>query len=118
MERLYEDTKKMVEHEIEMIVQKEEMTPTDLEMLGELVDIVKDICEIDEDEEMKHEGHSGKIGSMPYYGAIMYDDSQWNNRYRDRGSSYGRDGGDRYGRGSSYGRYEDGRMMPSDRSWN
>lgn len=139
MERLYEDTKMMVEKEIEAIVKKEEMSPADLDNLDKLIDIAKDVCELDE---MKTGGYSGRAnyanyasyGAMPYYGygAIMYDDNQWSgNRFGDnRGSSYGNNSGARYARGNSganngggnsgnsYGRYyEDERMMP-DRGWN
>lgn len=123
MERLYEDVKQMIHKEIEAIVDKEEMTPGDLENLYKFIDIVKDIAKMEECEmEMTH-GASGAMprtsgGAMPYYGAIMYDDTQWGKSGARSGrSSYGSDGGDRYGRGNSYGRYDDMRMMPDGR-WN
>ena len=106
--RLCEDIRQMVEKEI---VNKEEMSPTDLENLGEMVDIIKDLHEIDGSQ--MPSGMSG--GSMPYYGAIYYDSNR-----NGRGSSY-RSNYDGQGRGydtrSSYGRYDDMRMMP-DRGWN
>lgn len=133
MERLYEDVKQMVEKEMETITKKDEMSPTDLESLDKLIDIAKDVCEMDE---MKMGGYSGRAsyanyasyGAMPYYGAIMYDDNQWSGgRSGNRGSSYGNgnSSGARYARGgnggssgNSYGRYyEDDRMMP-ERGWN
>ena len=121
--KLQDNVCRMVEREIEIIVNKEEMSPVELEQLGELVDIIKDIHEIDIDEK----GFSGRMSygfnAMPYWGQIGYDDSQWRGRTGDNRVSFGmgRDSGTRYadGRGgNSYGRYyEDGRMMP-DRNWN
>lgn len=104
----------IVEKEIETIVNKDEMTPTELEQLGELVDIIKDIKEI----ESEDKGYSGRVsyGSMPYWGQINYED-QYRGRIGDNRVSYGRDNRPQYNRGNdggnSYGRYyEDGRMMP------
>ena len=98
---------RLVEKEIDTIVNKTEMTPADLENLGELVDIFKDIHEINSSAPM---GMSG--ASMPYWGSINYDDSQWR---RDRGNSYG-SGPYRYNDGNSYGRGYDMRM-PNRSEW-
>ena len=97
------------------------MKNKEIETTFELVDIIKDIHEIDSEEK----GFSGRMSygfnTMPYWGAIGYDDSQWRGRTNDNRVSFGRDNRTGYadGRGgNSYGRYyEDGRMMP-DRSWN
>lgn len=43
---MIDDTCRMVEKEIDSIVSKEELTPTELEQLDKLVDIYKDIAEV------------------------------------------------------------------------
>lgn len=105
MDRLYEDVRQMVNQEIEAIVAKDEMSPSDLDMLDKLIDISKDVCEMDSMSMDK--GMSG--ARMPYYGYIGYD--EYPNR---RDSSRGRSNMGRYNEGSSYGRYDnvDMRMMP------
>ena len=64
--KLQDNVCRMVEREIEAIVNKEEMSPVELEQLGELVDIIKDIHEIDSEEK----GFSGRMSygfnTMPY----------------------------------------------------
>ena len=109
MDRLYEDVRQMVNQEIEAIVAKEEMSPNDLDMLDKLIDISKDVCEMDSmsmDKGMS--GRSSYGTTMPYWGQISYED------YPNRGSSRGRSNMGRYNDGSSYGRYDnvDMRMMP------
>lgn len=93
--RVYEDAKELVEREIEDIVKKDEMSPTELDILDKLVDISKDICEM---EQMKSGGYSGRssYGVMPYYGMIGYEDA-----------SYGR-GGNRSGANYNQGNYAQG----------
>ena len=99
---------RVVEKEIDTIVGKPEMSSADLECLGELVDILKDIHEINSSVPM---GMSA--GVMPYWGAVNYDDSQWK---RDR-NSYGTNNGPyRYNDGNSYGRGYDMRM-PNRSEW-
>lgn len=110
MERLYEDVKQMVNKEIETITAKPELSASDLECLGELIDIIKDIEMMNTDNSTP-KGYSG--GTMPYYGVIGYDEP-WK---RDSRVSYGRSNMARYndnGNGSSYGRYDE-RMMPPNR---
>lgn len=107
MDKMYEDVKQMVSKEITKITSKPEMSPTDLEQLGEMIDIIKDICMIDTDYDMPS---GASRGVMPYWGSIQYEDRPNTNR-----TSYGRMG--RYNDNSSYGRYDgyDNRMMP--REW-
>lgn len=116
--KLQDNVCRVVEKEIESIVNKDEMSSMELTQLGELIDIIKDIHMMDNEEQ----GYSGRMSygfnTMPYWGQIGYDDSQWKNRANDNRMSYGND--TRYANtrgGNSYGRYEDMRMMP-DRGWN
>lgn len=113
--RVYEDTKELVEKEIDEIVKKGEMSPTELEQLYKLIDIAKDICEIEED---KMGGVSGRVsyGTMPYWGQISYEDSSYGRNGRS-GTNYNQNGSGRnYNNGrSSYGRDYDDRMMPDRR---
>ena len=104
MDKMYEDVRQMVSKEINKIVSKPEMSPTDLEQLGEMIDIMKDICEVDNMDSPQ----GSSYGTMPYWGQISYED-------RPNRSSYGRMG--RYNDNSNYGRgYDyDNRMMP--REW-
>ncbi len=44
--RMIDDTCRMVEKEIDSIVSKDELTPTELDQLDKLVDIYKDIAEV------------------------------------------------------------------------
>ena len=111
---------KVVEKQIDQILAKPDMSPNDLENLGELIDIVKDLSEIKRDEEMPMPGMSGSSYgfSVPYWGNFNMEDPRYT-----KGSSYGRSNmnNNRYvynNNGSSYGRYDDmdGRMMPG-RDW-
>lgn len=128
--RLCEDVKQMVEKEIDTIVNKEEMTPDDLENLGELVDILKDLHEMDDTQSQGMSGRS--YGIMPYYGYIGYDEpygrsgakggrTSNNGTSPNGGSSYGNYAQGRpnrmnYNDGLSYG-YDDMRMMPRGSEW-
>ncbi|MCR5503423.1 MAG: hypothetical protein K6F53_10475 [Lachnospiraceae bacterium] len=90
MNKMYEDVKCLVESEIDIISKKTEMSEQDLMSLDKLIDIVKDLHEV---EAMETNGYSGKV-VMPYYGYIGYDD----------GNSYGR-GGNRNGSNYNQGNY-------------
>lgn len=134
--RLFDDLCKMIEEEIKAIVDKDDISPTDLDQLDKWVDIKKDIIEtknMEESGEMMPQGMSGRsYGIMPYYGYIGYDEpygrsgairgrSNVNGASNNSTSSYGnyaqsRSGRMNYNDGSSYG-YDDMRMMPDGR-WN
>lgn len=107
MDKMYEDVRQIISKEINKIVSKPEMSPTDLEQLGEMIDIMKDICEVDNMDSPQGSSH----GVMPYWnmGQISYED-------RPNRSSYGRMG--RYNDNSSYGRYDGyDRMIPNRVEW-
>lgn len=63
MERLYHDVKELLHKEISKIVEKGSLTPQELENLYKAIDILKDICEINEKEGME-EGYSERGYSM------------------------------------------------------
>jgi len=107
--RMYEDLKNMVENEIEKIVKQNDLNDTTLMQLDKLVDIVKDICEMEPG--MNEEGYSQRM--YPRY----YNDNAMVNH----GNSYRRDSMGRYSRDGydnmNYSRHGDdiadrlGRMM-------
>lgn len=116
MDKMYDDVKSLLENEFDVILKKDELTPTDLDVLDKGIDIIKDICEI---ENMSSSiGMSGgrymggsSYGSMPYNGIVYYNDGQSGNR-GDRSS---------YNPSRSSGRYGyydyDNRMMDNRRDW-
>lgn len=122
MDKRYEDIKTLIECEIDDVLKKDDITPADLDLLDKGVDILKDI---DEMTSMEMPGYSGgRYGYMPYRGYLEYESdgssygrsrmSNYNN-YAQNGSGNGR-GNYNNGNGSSYGRYDDMRMMPN-RDW-
>ena len=100
----------LAEKEIDSILNKPEMTPTDLSNLGDLVDIIKDMAEVKAMDERDYmQGASG--GRPSYYGSgqLYYGYEPDRNR-----NSYGGNQNrvNRYP-GNSYG-YDDLRMMNRD----
>lgn len=101
MERVYEDSKKMLEREVQEIAQKGAVTSEDVAMMGKLLDNLKDISIICA---MEEEGYSerGMYDSDASYargrGSQANRDSM--GRYSSRSYNYGP-----YGDGGSYGSY-------------
>lgn len=84
---IFESAQDMMICELDKLIQKNEVSPTTLDYIDKIVDIIKDLYEVCSDEENRMN---------------MYDDySGRSGRMYDRGSSYGSDG--YYRRGSSYG---------------
>ena len=124
MTKTYEDIKALLDCELDNISKKPELSDQDLHNLDKIIDIEKDMEEIEAMQTGGYSGARGSYGMMPYNGTIYYED----------GSSYGRNGnsgrsnygynqgyaqGGNSGRGysnngSSYGRYDEMRMMPRD----
>lgn len=130
------DLKQLLEEEIEKIVRKGDITPTELERLDEAVDIIKDIetiCAMKEynyqEEEMPYSGgypmymrdgrggsyegsyrRGGGGGGNSRMGGYMMDPRY----YRDGGSYDGSYDGGSYARGGSY----DGRSYDQGRGGN
>lgn len=110
--KIYEQINEMLCDELEDIVKQKELSPNTLEMLDTIVDIVKDLKEIETMESeyptagysrdggyTKGNGYSeGYWGRMPYY---MYEDENQGSSYaRGRNNNTGRDS-QRYGNGYS-----------------
>lgn len=94
MDRVYDNATKLLEKEIEEINSKGELTPSSLDVMYKVTDIIKDIetiCAMRESEE--------------YSGRYMYDDDM--SYARGRGRNARRDSMGRYAR-ESYGRSYDG----------
>ena len=87
--RIYDDVKDLVEDEIDKIIKQGDLNDTTLMHLDKLVDIAKDICEIEEKD--MDGGYSQR--SYPHY-------------YMDRGNSYKRDSMGRYSRDSRMNTYD------------
>lgn len=96
--RVYDDVKDLVEDEIDKIIKQGDLNDTTLMHLDKLVDIAKDLCEIEEKDMEMESGYSQRM--YPHY----YDNG---NSMMDRGNSYRRD---------SMGRYSRGRMNSYDNS--
>ena len=110
---------KAAEKQIDQLLAKPDMSTTDIEILGELVDIVKDLSEVKKNDEMSMQGMSGSSYgfSVPYWGNFNMDEPRYT-----KGTSYGRGGNPSvryYNDGRSYGRYDemDNRMMPNRTEW-
>jgi len=89
---IYESGKDLMVCELDKIIQKQEVSPTSLDYLDKIVDIIKDLDEVIANDESKYDGYSQRSGSSYYT----------NNSNR------------MYGRGSSYrGRYNDMNSMNS-----
>lgn len=105
--RIYEDLKDMVEEEIDKIVKKGDLDEKQLMYLDKLIDISKDICEIEEKNEMSENGYSQRMYPPMYY----RDNDLMTGNVADMGNSYRR-------RRDSMGRYSrdmyDDRMMSRD----
>lgn len=103
MNKLYEDVKKLLHGEINAIVMKGSISPTELESLYKAVDILKDLCEIEEKETDMEEGYSGRVGypGRVYSGGMPY---RYDDRYYDIHAYRGgqnRDSMGRYSRGDA-----------------
>ena len=94
MERLYHDVKELLHKEISKIVEKGSLTPQELENLYKAIDVLKDICEINEKEGMD-EGYSERGYSMWGPNHDRYYDIH---AYRNDGNSYRRNSMGRYSR--------------------
>ena len=98
---LYDQTQEMLVCELEKITLKNELTPSSLEFLDKLVDIIKDLDEISMNEEERISDTNGNYSqrNMPryYYGrGTSYRDGS----YSRRNDSMMRDSGG-YSRGNS-----------------
>ena len=92
---ILEDLKDMLCHELDKIVEKKDINPTELEVAYKAVDIIKDITTIEAMEEADFSDYS-------------YDDGYAYRRHRDDMGRYSR-----RGRRS----YDDEKMMPMDRGY-
>ena len=93
---ILEDLKDMLCQELDKIVEKKDINPTELEVAYKAVDIIKDITTIEAMEEAD-------------FGDYSYDDAMTYRRHRD---DMGRYSGRRMRRS-----YDDGKMMPMDRGY-
>lgn len=113
------DLKQLLEEELEKIVRKGDITPTELERLDKAVDIIKDIetiCAMKEYNYQEEEEEEGYSGRYPYYtrggrggsynsyrrgdrGNSRMDSYMMDPRYYMEGRSYG---DELYARGGSY----------------
>lgn len=93
--RVYEEIKDMLCDELEDIARKKELSSATLDVLDEMVDIVKDLDTIIVmEQEYGYSGEGGYSGRMPIY---MYDDADWGRSYaRGRGTNAPRDARGRY----------------------
>ena len=98
MDRVYEDSKRMLEREVQEITQKGAVSVEDIAMMSKLLDNLKDISIICA---MEEEGYSERM---------MYDsDASYASYARGRGSQANRDSMGRYSsRGYNYGSYDGG----------
>lgn len=105
MERIYDDLKMLLHKELDNIVKKGTLSPAELESVYKAVDVLKDICEINEKEMAMEEGYSGR---MPY----VYDDRYYDIHSYRNGNSSGyssrRDSMGRYSRTDAKTRMVDG----------
>ena len=88
----FDRVKEMIYREIDEISEQDQLTIECVEALGELVDILKDISEIDAMENYDNGGYSNN-GSYSYRGGRnmnmrYYDGSSYNNGYSYGGGSY------------------------------
>lgn len=74
--KVYHDIEDMLERELGQIADKHELTSNNLEVMYNVVDIIKDIETI---EAMREAGEDGYSNYYPYY---MYDDGMSNARGR------------------------------------
>ena len=112
------DLKQLLEEEIEKIIRKGDVSPTELERLDKAVDIIKDIETICAMKEYNYQEEEGYTGNYPMYMREGRGNS-YEGSYRRGGNlrmdpRYYRDGGpydDSYGRGGFYDNrfYEQGR---------
>lgn len=124
MTKVYEDIKTLLDCELENISKKPEISEQDLHELDKAIDILKDMYELDGMQNGGYSGARGSYGMIPYTGAIYYEDGSSYGRNGNSGrSSYGYNQGYAQGgnsgrsyanNGSSYGRYDEPRMMPRD----
>lgn len=101
MKNTYEDLREMVDKELREITKRGEMDDMSLEHTYKLVDIAKDICEIEE----KESGYSERYMGYPY---MMEGGSSRAGRYSREGYSrdgYSRDGYSMRQNRDSMGRY-------------
>lgn len=82
---IYESTQDLMVCELDKIVQKQEISPSTLEYVYKIVDVIKDIDEIissEYDRDNGNDGYSSRSGRMYNYG------SSYRDGYYRRGSSY------------------------------
>lgn len=102
--RVYDDICEMIEVELEDIARERKLNPDTLEVIGEAVDIVKDISTIKAMKEASYEGGNSREGGYSREGGSS-------NRYPvyyDDGMSMARGGRGGGGRSGRYERYERG----------
>lgn len=120
MDKMYDEVKSLIEKEIDEVLKKDDITPADLDTLDKGIDILKDICEIDDMHSMNGMSsgrypNGNSYGSMPYNGIVYYNDGVSGNRGdRSYGNSSNRIPG-RYSR-DYYDQY-DNRIMDNRRDW-
>lgn len=90
--KIYDDVKDLVEDEIDRIVKQGDLNDTTLMHLDKLIDIAKDLCEIEEKDMGMDGGYSQRM--YPQYPMM------------DRGNSYRRDSMGRYSRDSRMNTYD------------
>lgn len=117
--RVYDDICEMIEVELEDIARDRKLNPDTLEVIGEAVDIVKDISTIKAMKEASYEGGYSREGGSsregggssnryPYY----YDDGMSMARGGRGGGGGGRSGRyERYERGGGSSRNDEKEMM-------
>lgn len=82
---IYESGQDMMICELDKLVQKNEVSPTTLEYIDKIVDIIKDLDEIITNEEMKYDSrNSGRSYAMNSYASNNYGRGS---SYRSRGYS-------------------------------
>ena len=89
---IFESAQDMMICELDRIVQKKEVTPSTLDYLDKIVDIIKDLDEVSMNEEDRigyEDGHSSR-GSR-YYNRSSYRSGMYDGYPVRRGSSYGND---------------------------
>lgn len=88
---IYESSKDLMVCELDKIVQKQEMSPTSLEYIYKIVDVIKDIDEIISNDNANYEGYSQRSNNGYYTNSSnrMYGrGSSYRNRYDDMNPSY------------------------------
>ena len=90
MNDVYKKGKELLEKEFEKIVEKGDVSPTELDRIYKVVDILKDIDEICEGEEMGYENmQSGRRSYMMPYNSYTQSNRYNTGRSMNNGYGYG-----------------------------